>query len=243
MFFFYTNPILIASAVIPAIFLLVQVYRADRLEREPPMLLLSLVLYGIIATGFAMITERIGSTLLGILFDPNSLAYRLLMYFGVVAVSEEGFKYLLLKNRTWRSPVFNCQFDGVVYAVFVSLGFALWENIGYVLRYGFGTAVVRALTAVPGHACFGVFMGAWYGLARRLANAGRSGSSKFCRFLSFAIPVFMHGCYDFIATSPSMHYGWAFVAFVAAMFLIAFIVIRRMSKNDLYISYGGPFYG
>lgn len=243
MFFFYTNPILIAAAVIPAVFLLVQVYRADRLEREPPMLLLSLVLYGIIATGFAMITERIGSTLLGVLFDQSSLAYRLLMYFGVVAVSEEGFKYLLLKNRTWRSPAFNCQFDGVVYAVFVSLGFALWENIGYVLRYGFGTAVIRALTAVPGHACFGVFMGAWYGLARRLANAGRSGSSGFCRLLSFVIPVFMHGCYDFIATSPAMHYGWVFVVFVAAMFLIALLVIRKMSRNDFYISYGGPFYG
>lgn len=46
---FYTNPILIAAAVIPAIVLLVKVYRADRLEREPPALMLSLVLYGILS--------------------------------------------------------------------------------------------------------------------------------------------------------------------------------------------------
>ena len=35
MFLFYTNPILIAAAVLPAIFLLVHVYRADKLEKEP----------------------------------------------------------------------------------------------------------------------------------------------------------------------------------------------------------------
>lgn len=167
MIFFYMNPILIAAAIIPAIFLLVKVYKADRLEREPPLLLLSLVLYGIIATGLAMVTESLGSVVLNSIFSQNTILYNVMMYFIVVAFSEEGFKYLLLKNRTWYSPAFNCQFDGVVYATFVSLGFALWENIGYVLRYGFGTAMVRAVTAVPGHACFGVFMGAWYGLAKR----------------------------------------------------------------------------
>ena len=122
--FLYMNPILIAAAVIPAIVLLVQVYRADRLEPEPPVLLLSLVLYGIFATGLAMLTEELGSALLDRSFPRSSTAYNVLMYFVVVAFSEEGFKYLLLKKRTWRSPAFNCQFDGVVYAVFVSLGFA-----------------------------------------------------------------------------------------------------------------------
>ena len=55
MIFFYTNPILIAAAVIPAIFLLVHVYRADKLEKEPAPLLISLVLYGIAATFIALL--------------------------------------------------------------------------------------------------------------------------------------------------------------------------------------------
>ena len=71
MIFFYMNPILIAAAIIPAIFLLVKVYKADRLEREPPLLLLSLVLYGIIATGLAMVTERLGSVILMIIHRPH----------------------------------------------------------------------------------------------------------------------------------------------------------------------------
>ena len=52
--------------------------------------------------------------------DPG--LYQILLYFGVVACSEEGAKYFMLKRRTWNSPEFNCQFDGVVYGVFVSLG-------------------------------------------------------------------------------------------------------------------------
>lgn len=119
MIFFYTNPILIAAAVIPAVFLLVHVYRADKLEKEPAPLLISLVLYGIAATFIALLLERFGSWLLGRYFPENSTPYNVLMYFGVVAFSEEGAKYFLLKRRTWNSAAFNCQFDGVVYAVFV----------------------------------------------------------------------------------------------------------------------------
>ena len=100
MIFFYTNPILIAAAVIPAIFLLVHVYRADKLEKEPAPLLISLVLYGIAATFIALLLERFGSWLLGRYFPEDSTPYNVLMYFGVVAFSEEGAKYFLLKRRT-----------------------------------------------------------------------------------------------------------------------------------------------
>ena len=85
MFFFYTNPILIAAAVIPAIFLLVHVYHADKLEKEPAPLLISLVLYGIAATFIALILERLGSAVLGQFFPEDSVPYNVIMYFGVVA--------------------------------------------------------------------------------------------------------------------------------------------------------------
>ena len=236
MFLFYVNPILIAAAVIPAIVLLRFVYKEDRLDKESPGLLLSLMVFGILATFAAIVTEQIGEAILGILLPQSSTAYNVLLYFVVVALSEEGFKYLLLKKRTWYSGEFNCQFDGVVYAVFVSLGFALWENISYVLMYGLGTAAVRAVTAVPGHACFGVFMGVWYGLAKRLHGQGKDRASKLCRVLALLLPAFLHGCYDYIATIESVHYGWLFAAFVAVLFTIAFILIKRQSRHDRYLN-------
>ena len=135
--------ILIAAAVIPAIWLLVRVYQADKLEKEPLGMMVGIVLLGIVSTTLAAVTEQLGDAVLMGLFPKGGFLYNFLLYFVVVAVSEEGFKYLLLKLRTWKSPHFNCQFDGVVYAVFMSLGFALWENIGYVLQFGIGTALAQ----------------------------------------------------------------------------------------------------
>ena len=60
MFLFYVNPILIAAAVIPAIVLLRFVYKEDRLDKESPGLLLSLVIFGILSTFAAIVTEQIG---------------------------------------------------------------------------------------------------------------------------------------------------------------------------------------
>lgn len=243
MIFFYTNPILIAAAVIPAVFLLVHVYRADKLEKEPAPLLISLVLYGIAATFIALLLERFGSWLLGRYFPENSTPYNVLMYFGVVAFSEEGAKYFLLKRRTWNSAAFNCQFDGVVYAVFVSLGFALWENISYVLMYGLSTALVRAVTAVPGHACFGVFMGVYYGRAKRYDNDGDFVKAKRCRTMAVLMPALLHGAYDFIATMEDPNCEWMFLVFVLALFAVSLKLVRVGSHSDRYIDGGeGPLF-
>lgn len=234
-YFFYLNPILIAAAVIPAVVLLVKVYKVDHLDKESPRLLWNLVVKGVIATVFAMLTEWIGEFVLSSFVQEGTVLYNFLLYFIVVAVSEEGFKYLLMKQRTWKDPEFNFQFDGVVYAVFVSLGFALWENISYVLMYGFGTALIRAVTAVPGHACFGVFMGAWYGLAKKYESYGMHSQSKTCRVVALLSSIVLHGCYDFTASIENQNYAWIFVAFVVVMFIVAFRLVKKLSQNDRYV--------
>ncbi len=240
--FLYLAPkgLLIAAAVLPAVLLLVYVYRHDRVEPEPTGLLLSLLLCGVAATVLAVITETVGSSLLAFFLPggENHPAYGVWMFFVIVALSEEGFKYLALRLRTWRSPQFNCRFDGVVYAVFVSLGFALFENIGYVLMYGFSAALMRAVTAVPGHASFGVFMGAYYGLARRSANGGEAGMSRLWRVLAVLIPTLIHGLYDYIAMSESENFSGAFLIFVAVVFVLAFVLIRQLSRKDEFIDRG-----
>ena len=235
MLFFPAKPILTAAAVIPAIVLLVKIYKADKLDKEPLGILIALVFWGAVSTTLAVFTERLGTGILDALWPEDSLLYRVLMYFVVVGLSEEGFKYLLLKRHTWYPPAFNCQFDGVVYATAVSLGFALWENIGYVAMYGMGTALVRAVTAVPGHACFGVFMGAFYGMAKRYSNYGCEAQSKRCRHLAVLLPTVLHGIYDFIATSESRFSEWVFLLFVIVLFLITSRMVKNLSREDRYI--------
>ncbi len=227
--------ILVAAAVIPAAALMVYVYKADKLEKEPTPLLWRLILQGVISTALAVFTERLGAQALSSFIRPNTLLYQIVFYFLVVGLSEEGFKYLLLKRRTWNSPYFNCRFDGVVYAVFVSMGFALWENIDYVVMYGLETAFVRALTAVPGHACFGVFMGAWYGLAKSHERHGHAEYSKVSRYLAVICPVLLHGLYDLIATLDRGELSLVFVGFIAVMFLAAYRTVKKLSTQDKYM--------
>jgi len=224
--------LLIALAIIPAVILLVYIYREDRLEKESPRLIIRLVIFGIISTLLAALAEQIGMTLLDLWLSENSLLYRIILYFGIVAFSEEGFKYLVLKRVTWNNPEFNCKFDGVVYAVSVSLGFALWENIKYVMAYGLSTALLRAVTAVPGHACFGVIMGAWYGLAKRKQAQGWDSASRTARIIAVVMPAIVHGAYDFIATAniSTIH----FIVFVVLMFIVCFYTVRRCALEDKY---------
>lgn len=231
------SPILTIAAVVPAVILLMQVYKADKLDKEPPRLLISLVLLGIVSTFIAVVLEQIGQIVLSPL-DPNSLVYNVIMYFIVVAFSEEWAKYVLLKIKTWKHPAFNCQFDGVVYSVFVGLGFALWENIQYVAMFGFETAIVRAFTAVPGHCSFAVFMGVWYGMAKRYEFAGEFAKAKKARIMSVVMPAIMHGIYDFIATWDT-GISYVFIIFIVIMFIWASRLVRSMSQNDKYIGYQG----
>ena len=247
MFYFLISPyltynfILIAAAVIPAIFLLVKVYRSDRLEKEAPVLLRRLVLAGIVSTQIALLLERISSNILYYFFEYDSTLYRVLLFFVCVGVSEEGAKYFMLKRNTWRSPEFNCIFDGIVYAAFVSLGFALWENISYVMHYGFANAIVRAFTAIPGHACFGVFMGAFYSASKMYEYQGDKQKSKLYGLCSVFVPVVIHGAYDYIATINDEGISIYFVVFIAVLFFVTNKVIQDMSRNDRYMDFNEPY--
>ena len=228
--------ILIAAAAIPAIALLVYVYRHDTVEKESPSMIVSLLLLGGAAAILAILGEWLGGTLLDSTLREGML-YLALYDFVVVALVEEACKFLLLKKRTWNSPEFNYSFDGVVYAVCVSMGFALLENVFYVLQNGLTVALLRAVTAIPGHGCFGVFMGCWYAQALAWRRAGDAQRSRLCLWLTLIIPALLHGAYDFLATIMDQFSGgaWLFFGFVAVMFFITFRVLKRLSGGDARI--------
>lgn len=236
MFLFSINPILIFSAIVPAIFLMSKVYKSDRLDKEPVSLLVSLAVLGVISTSIALTLEKLGGMLIGIFCRENSMTYLAVENFIVVGLSEEFSKYILLKKKTWFNLNFNCQFDGVVYAVFVSLGFALWENIGYVVMYGLTNALVRAVTAVPGHACFGVFMGTLYGAAKKCEYMGDYQKSKSMRKKAVIIPMLMHGTYDFLASLGSSKISFAFTVFIIIMFYVSYKMVQIESNNDQFLN-------
>ena len=154
------------------------------------------------------------------------------MAFLVVAVVEEGAKYLFLLWRTWRDPNFNFSFDGIVYAVFVSLGFAAFENISYVVGYGLTTAVARAVLAIPAHMGFAVFMGYFYARAKRCHDQGNVAGRRRNLWAAFLVAVLLHGFYDACALLGTVLSLLLFVAFVVAMYIIVIRLVKKESKAD-----------
>ena len=156
---------LIFIALLPAVVLVVYICRKDRTDKEPPALIAKLLGYGVLSCLPAIVVELILSAVIERLNVRSVYLGYFLEAFVVAGLTEETCKFLFLRT-TWRNPAFDYQFDAIVYAVMVALGFAAFENVKYVYSYGFATGLVRAVTAVPGHAIFGVFMGYFYGYAK-----------------------------------------------------------------------------
>ena len=239
---FYGLPILpvlaiyILAAVIPAVVLLRYIYRHDTIEREPPGLLCVLLLMGVAAALCAGVLESIAQTILTLLVDPDSPVFTILLAFLVVAAVEEGTKYWLLKRSTWNHPAFNYRFDGIVYAVFVSLGFAAYENIQYVLHYGLSVALPRAFLAVPGHMSFAVCMGIYYGRAKLCEGWGDYDGVRKNLRTGYLFAVFLHGFYDACAMIGTTRATILFLAFVALMFFKVYRQVKRESLTDAPVS-------
>ena len=80
--FFITIAIYVLAAIVPAIFLMREIYRLDSFEKEPNDLLLSCVVQGVLAAFTAIFLEMIGQTILsrsGIL--PTSRKYIIILAF------------------------------------------------------------------------------------------------------------------------------------------------------------------
>jgi RsiW-degrading membrane proteinase PrsW (M82 family) len=150
-------------------------------------------------------------------------------FFGA-AIPEELFKFAVLYLYCRRLGDFDEPMDGIVYGVTASLGFATLENVLYVLDGGIAVAIVRALTAVPGHAMLGVVMGFYFGLAHFEPERRTLLLSA-----AYLAPVVLHGLYDTVLLAPEQGAadGWALLVF-AVMALEVWYALRlhRRLRRD-----------
>lgn len=224
--------IYILAAVLPAIFLMIYVYNQDSIEKEPASLLWACVGRGVLAALVSIVLEMIGEKLLGISGIQNKVTYTVVMDFLVVAAVEEGTKYFFMSRLTWHNPNFNYRFDGIVYSVFTSLGFAAFENVKYVFSYGLQVAGSRAILAIPAHMGFSVIFGLFYGRAKRAADCGENVKKVVDLIIGYLLAVGLHGLYD---TSAMLHSGKAtatFVGVVAVVYVIIIVIVKREARTD-----------
>ncbi|MBP5654074.1 MAG: PrsW family intramembrane metalloprotease [Clostridiales bacterium] len=232
-----------ALALIPVIGLLIFIYFNDKKEKEPIGLLLALFFTGMATVISAIIAEVVGQVVVRIVAPNESVLRSIFIATMIVGPAEELGKFLVLRLITWKNRNFDYSYDAIVYAVFVSLGFALLENIEYVFTGGLTAALVRMFSAVPGHACFAVFMGYFYGKAKYASLTNAKGKCALYTFLSMIVPIAIHGVYDAIlmagrAMGEDSVAGLAvllWIGLVIALFVVSCILVVRSSKNDFCI--------
>ncbi|MBQ6402037.1 MAG: PrsW family intramembrane metalloprotease [Firmicutes bacterium] len=221
--------LLMLLAVLPGILIIIYVYRKDKVEKEPWRLIGKLVFFGMLSCIPAAFMESFIDGLMPS-WPQGSLAYALSMAFVSAALCEELFKYLFLRIGSWNNPNFGYRFDGIVYGVSVAVGFAILENILYVSQGDLTVALMRGVLAVPLHAFCGVFMGVFFGAAKKAQIEGR-GSGKLT-FLALFVPMMIHGTYDTMAFMGDSVATVLLLAFVLAMYIVSIRCIRRYSMDD-----------
>lgn len=183
--------LILTVALLPVVLLLFYIYKTDP-QPEPKSQLAKAFSYGVLIIFPVLLVEFAVEMLLsGWMVFP--LLGATLKAFFVAAIPEEGFKLLALLLLLRKNPYFDEHIDGIVYAVFVSLGFAAVENIAYLFdnqEEFLQVGVVRALLAVPGHYAFGILMGFFYSMYYFVNRSQRN------RILMFVAPVLAHGIYD-----------------------------------------------
>jgi RsiW-degrading membrane proteinase PrsW (M82 family) len=210
----------------PIVLILIFVYYRDKYEKEPLGLLLkSLAIGAFITLPILLIEVWLGE----MLKFSNAIATAFYDGFIVAAFTEELFKYLAFLLIIWRNRNFNELFDGIIYAVFISLGFAAIENFFYVFGKGGGVGVLRAFTAVPAHAIFGITMGYYFGIARF-----KEETAKKYLWYALLVSIVLHGFYDFFLMSGNGLLLLSFIPFIIYLWIAGFKKIRQHSANSVF---------
>ncbi|QJD87966.1 glutamic-type intramembrane protease PrsW [Cohnella herbarum] len=210
---------ILAAAIAPGVALLAYFYWKDRYDTEPVSMVLKMFLTGMLIVLPIMIVQRS----LMIWWGESPFTFSFIISAGV----EEFFKWFVLYHIIYNHTEFDEPYDGIVYAVAVSLGFATLENVLYAFLEPatFGTLMMRALLPVSGHALFGVFMG--YSLGKAKFSVGKD--VRFHLWLAFLLPTVWHGVYDFLMLTVPSTWIWLVVPF---MFLLWFGGMRKVNSAN-----------
>lgn len=226
--------ILLFLAILPVLLILLFVYTKDK-NKEPKMLLLKLFISGFISCGlvlfFSAYLERISDV-----FSPitsKDFFGKIMYAFIGVALVEEISKWIMVYLVGYNNKEFDELYDGLVYAVFVSLGFAFVENLVYVfVSSSIYTAVVRALCAVPSHACDAIFMGHHISIAKQYSIKRNKKKERIHLLLSLLMPTFIHGVYDFCLLSGYKILIIVFIIFIVVMYFISLSTLNESSTSN-----------
>lgn len=215
-------------AISPVAIIIIYIYVMDKYEKEPKRLLILSFILGAVFSIIITTALYMGFDIVLPLKDESSIFQNFIKAFFVVALVEEFSKYIVVRYFAQTHTAFNEPFDGIVYAVMVSMGFAATENVFYVLEGGTSVAILRAFTAVPAHATFGILMGYFMGKAKFSKNRI---TMNLC---GLGLAILFHGAYDFFLFIKSIPGIWigAFVSLIIGVILSRKAIKRHQNRSQ-----------
>lgn len=231
---------LLILAIIPIALILFLTYKRDK-NKEPLFLLIQLFILGILSSLLVMAISLGLEKILPFMnrSDPKNITFigTILYSFVGVALVEEVCKWIMVNFRAYNINDFDEMYDIIIYAVFVSLGFAFFENILYVLKaQKVITALTRAISAIPGHAGYAIFMGYYLGLAKKQQAKGNKAKEKEYKILSIFMPTLLHGIYDYCVFSGLTILLLIFILFIIFLYIVSIKkLIETSAKGERII--------
>jgi RsiW-degrading membrane proteinase PrsW (M82 family) len=219
-------PLILAVAILPVLLVCWLIFRLDKYEHEPRLPLILTFLIGVLITIPALFIEvKASETAWN---NPTNLWLTISFSFFAVSFVEEIFKLIGLLSFPFHRPFFNEPMDGIVYSMMIGMGFATFENIMYANQFGLETTIVRALTAVPAHGVFAIFMGYFVGQAKFNPEKRIPLLLK-----GFGITVLLHGTYDFFILQEL--FDWLII-FALIILAASIFMARRMILHHQRVS-------
>lgn len=235
--------LLFILSILPVLIIGIYIYNKDK-EKEPLSLLAKLFFGGVGACFLSLLI----SFLLEILFpffaverSTLKLSELFVSVFIGVALVEEFSKWVMVYRLSYYDYEYDETLDMVLYCVFVALGFACFENLLYVYYGGVMTGVLRAVLAVPGHACDGLMMGYYLSLSKTAhLNKQKALRIKYT-ILSILVPTILHGIYDYCLYTRKMGYIVLFFVFIVCLYVYTITVINKTATNNRRFKYKDNF--
>ncbi|WP_102027178.1 glutamic-type intramembrane protease PrsW [Salirhabdus sp. Marseille-P4669] len=200
---------IISASLAPGLALLVFFYLKDRFDTEPFSLVFKSFVFGLLLVfpimfiQYAFMAEGVG----------QSVWFQSFFLSGVL---EEFFKWFIFLYVVYKHVSFDNHYDGIVYGVAISLGFASLENLLYLIANGIEHAFGRAIFPVSSHALFGVIMGYYIGKTKFAIH-----KPKRSLLIALLLPAFLHGLYDFILVSIESYWLYIMAPFMLFLWMFA----------------------
>ena len=233
------DTLLLIVAILPVIILGVYIYKRDK-HKEPTNLLARLFLSGIISCFLVLAISLLLTQIFPFLnkgYNTMNFIEFILYTFIFIALTEECCKWLMTYYLGYKNKEFDEVYDILVYAVFVALGFAAFENILYVFgNDSLQVGLMRAFLAIPGHVCDGIAMGYYLSLARFHEKRNNLQQAKINKLKSILVPTLYHGIYDYCCLTDSNLVLLVFIIFIVFLYTISLKKIKLLSEQTLKLN-------